>query len=181
MPTYLIEKSNHTGRWSATGPKPWLVEAADLSAAIAIGRERYPSKNTTDEFHATLQTAEQLQQIEYRIADKTLFLTCYHAEQSVRAGCGTRPQIKIAHVYGNLRKWLQRYNPEVKPCWVLLDWFSQSLGHGWWRRAVTSTPKLAELAALIRLLDRIVAAGNAVDNDESPWADIDNGKTDYAR
>lgn len=54
---YKIEKSNTSGRWSG---RQWWVEAHSEAAAIQQGRKNWPSKNDTDQYHATPLTQEEI-------------------------------------------------------------------------------------------------------------------------
>lgn len=46
---FLIEKSNLSGRWTG---RQWWVESETAEQAIEIGKKNWPSKNSTDQFHA---------------------------------------------------------------------------------------------------------------------------------
>lgn len=76
MALYKIEKSkpNTDTRWAG---KQWWVDAGNEQEAIALGRKNWPSKNTVDQYHATLLTEEEIDayyaeqaEIEIRLAAK---------------------------------------------------------------------------------------------------------------
>jgi hypothetical protein len=101
---YQIEKSKtpESGRWSG---RLWIVEAADEAAALAEGKRRWPSKNTTDCFHATLLTEEQLNAIFGAEWDKEIAVARRHTGERP---ISSRNAERIAAYYEKCGQNLQR-------------------------------------------------------------------------
>jgi len=104
--------------------------------------------------------------------DRDLHHAVRHARQAVRGGRVDRRQVKLAHVAGNIMQFLAARD-------MVASRVAAMLGPGWWQRGISGTKSLAELAGLLRSLDR-VAFGPAGDTDESPFADADNGQMAYS-
>lgn len=98
--------------------------------------------------------------------DLTLWHEARYARQRVKTGRSSANDRKIAHVFGNLLQWVRLR--EVQHCTTMLV-----LGAGWWRDGSSGSKDLAELAALIRGLDRLV--NGQAPEEESPFADYDPG------
>lgn len=137
--------------WSAAGRKPVYGQCA-WKAVRPKGENFGKAANCTKE----------------ELADVSLWHAVRYAANRVRGGDATSRDLRISHVHQNIIAWCKNRDVDYSHCVPILQ-------AGWWRRAVSSRP-IAEMAALIRCLDRAVKSGGS---DESPFADADNGALAY--
>jgi hypothetical protein len=101
-------------------------------------------------------------------ADILLAYNSMWALRYTRTGQADAADIKVAHVLMNIRECVVARNLNAAMMGGMLN-------AGWWRNA-NSNLDLAELASLLRVLDQAIKHPN----DESAFADAENGKLVYA-
>ena len=99
-------------------------------------------------------------------ADEVLYHAVRYARQRVRSGSGVPTDLKIDLLWTNLLQWIKLRDVQHATTALML-------GAGWWRDGSSGSKDLAELGALIRVLDRLVSGH--VPDDESALADYDSG------
>lgn len=103
--------------------------------------------------------------------DKDFYHQIRYLREDAKGSNPSKRAIKAAHVYQNIQRWLKVREANYSICGLFLE-------AGWWRKG-SSQKELNELAALLRCLHRCILPES--ENDESPYADADNGQLEYMK